>query len=186
MTAWFRRNRWWLVALPVAVALVLVASAYRLKPYWWDAPDGQRVRATAEVGDWLRWTSTAEEFGQIYEYDFRVRLLAVEPVEDEVTLDYESVPVPDGSDAWSVEIEVEPLKPMETVPCSLVLVATDGERFGGRGRQSQLPCFGAQDGETGRDARFTTTTVIVGAEGAELTEVWLTMADPERLVFRLP
>ncbi len=33
---WLRANRWWILALPFALALMLAASAYRVNTFWWE------------------------------------------------------------------------------------------------------------------------------------------------------
>ena len=51
-TSWWRENRWWLLALPFAVAVLLGASAYNVKEYWYDGGlhDGSRPAAATRHG----------------------------------------------------------------------------------------------------------------------------------------
>lgn len=182
---WWRRNRWWLVVTPLALALLVAASAYRIKPYWWEA-DTRRVAGTASIGEWLHWSNSVEGFDGKHEtYDFRVRVTALEPV-DEVALGYlPAGPPPQGSDAWKVSLEIDPIKVEGTPPCELVLLDHDGVRYGGRdSRQQPLACSELATGEeAGPGDHYRTHSVLVVDEGAEITQVWLGIPYREWLKF---
>lgn len=184
--SWWRRNRWWLVATPLALALMLAASSYRIKPYWWET-DTRRVADTARIGEWLEWNNSLEGFdGQHQTWHFRVRVTGLEPV-DEVALGYNSpAPVPDGSDAWKVSLEIDPIKVEGTPPCELVLLGDDGVQYGGRNsRQQPLACSELATGEEeGPGDHYRTHSVLVVDEGTEITQVWLGIPYREWLKFR--
>lgn len=184
--SWWRRNRGWLVAAPLALALMVAASSYRVKPHWWER-DTRRVAGTADVGQWLEWSNTAEGFdGTFQTWHFRVRVTALEPV-DEVALGNQGPgPVPDGSDAWRVSLEIDPIEVDGTPPCELVLVGDDGVRYGGREtRQQSIACSKLSTGEEeGPGDHYRTHTVLVVDEGAEITQVWLGIPYREWLKFR--
>ena len=55
MTSWLRRNRWGLLALPVAAALAVGANAQRLQDYWWNV-DLRNAAATGSQGEWVTWS----------------------------------------------------------------------------------------------------------------------------------
>lgn len=187
MKAWWRRNRWWLVVMPVTMLLMLGASSFRIREYWWDT-DYRSPIAVADEGEWLRMNDTAAEFGGTgTKRDFRVRLLAVERT-DEARLGDTSQPLPDGVAAWSFDFEIDPTDPEQFLGCSLVLVDADGRRYGGPGGPTRpTPCadVSAIEGPDG-SGTFVSRSYGVVPEGTEITQAWLTFETPKYLAFRLP
>ena len=49
-TGWWRANRWWLAALPLAAAAMTASSAYNVKEFWYEGGLHHRV-ASATLGE---------------------------------------------------------------------------------------------------------------------------------------
>ena len=77
-TGWWRENRWWLLALPVAPAVLLGASAYNVKEYWYDGGLHDRL-ASADAGASLTATDRYEDAIGETSRTYRVRLAVVRP-----------------------------------------------------------------------------------------------------------
>ena len=60
---WLRRNRWWLLALPVALALALASAAYRINDLWFEN-GWHRVDATVEQGRFVTTRATVYSFDE--------------------------------------------------------------------------------------------------------------------------
>ena len=144
--SWLRRNRWWLVALPLAVALAAVASAYQVKLFWYDA-DLRHAMATAEPGEFVTVTDDySDPFGETSR-TLRVRLTGVDTTPTWPTLDGEAL-TPAGTQAVVVRLEFE-ADPGETLNyCNVTVEDTEGRRY-------EIPELAAQstpclpDGRTG-------------------------------------
>jgi len=121
---WWRRNRWALVALPLALVLVLAASADRVRTLWWEqglhrptvgAP-GETVTFSQRVRDGLGGTSPVE---------VRVRLDGIgEPAE----LPRDLV-VPDGARAVQVDLTLWADPDVILAGCSLAVRDAAGTRY---------------------------------------------------------
>ena len=115
--------RWrWLVLLPVAVVLVLVASAGRLQIFWWQSD--LRDETTGQLGEPVdvvdTWTG---EDGEERERRFTLTVVDVRPVRTfEGYSGPESVVPPPGVAAWMVvlEFDVDPDVPMRFCQVSLI------------------------------------------------------------------
>ncbi len=74
--SWLRRNRWWLLVLPVCVGLMLGTSAYRVKGLWWST-GLHRVGASAAAGTSATYTEHySDAYGETSR-TFTVRLVDV-------------------------------------------------------------------------------------------------------------
>lgn len=119
--------RWrWLVLLPVAVVLVLAASASRVQIFWW--PGELHDETTGVQGTPVRMVDRWEdEQGDDQERRFSVTLVDVRPATwVEGFSGPEPVEPPDGVAAWEVvlEFEVDPDVPMGG--CQVSVIDTEG------------------------------------------------------------
>lgn len=114
-------SRWWAL-LPVAVVVVLVASAGRLQIFWWpsdlrDETSGRQGEPVAVVDSWT------DEAGQERERRFTVTVQNVRPLTSfEGYSGPEPVVPPDGTAAWivSLDFDVDPEVPMGLCRVSLI------------------------------------------------------------------
>jgi hypothetical protein len=132
----------WLVLLPVAALLVLVASASRLHLYWWpdELRDGTRGSQGEAVPVVDRWT---DEDGEEQERRLAVTLVDVRPATFvEGFSGPEPVEPPTGVAAWEIvlEFDVDPDVPL--VGCQLSLFDEEGREAlaqGGTVGEVRLP-----------------------------------------------
>lgn len=125
--SWVRRNRWWLLALPLALAAVVAASAYNAKVFWFDSGLHHRI-AGAEPGEFV---SVTDDYSDPYgdtSRTLRVRLRDVGTITTYPTRDGRLAP-PDGLDAVVVRLDFE-ADPDETLNfCNLAVLDDDGRRY---------------------------------------------------------
>ncbi|MBD7917570.1 hypothetical protein H9657_04655 [Cellulomonas sp. Sa3CUA2] len=121
---WWRRNGWALAALPVALALTLVASGDRVRTLWWE----QDLRRPTAAGP-----GATVEFHQ----DVRDGLGGTVPLDVEVGLDRvaDAAPLPDGMElptgtrAVRVDLTLSADPDVVLVGCSLAVRDADGTRY---------------------------------------------------------
>jgi hypothetical protein len=192
-TGWWRENRLWLAALPVALAAVTAASSYDLD-FWWDnglhheiasAPQGSTARVTDTYDDGLGETSRT----------FEVELAALRttdlypyPLED-------PAPPPGGVDALSVRLRWKAEPDQVLRGCRVALVDDEGRRYEADSGAFPTPCVpedrgGPEDpqGDTGRGVvpegedrppSWTTTPVILVPHGRTITQVLVWWERPD-------
>lgn len=122
---WWRRNRWGLIALPLAVAASLGASSDRVRAYYWQ--DGLHDAQTAEQGAWLGFRSTSFDADGEHPLDVDVRLDSVEEVPVPVGIDPLDVPAGARLVQVGLSFRAEPDVPL--IGCTVALVDTDGTRY---------------------------------------------------------
>lgn len=115
--------RWrWLLVLPVAVALVVVASASRLHTVYW--PGELRERTAGEQGEPVRVTDEwVDEDGTDRERELTVTLVDVRPATRVPGFSgSERVDPPDGTAVWEIVLgfEVDPDVPLGSCEVSLI------------------------------------------------------------------
>lgn len=115
--------RWrWLLVLPVALALVLLATASRLQIFWWpeqlhDVTAGSQGEPLEIIDEW------EDEEGDLQRRDLTVTLLEVRPATQVVGY---SGPEPlvrvSGSDVWEVRLrfDVDPDVPLSGCQVSII------------------------------------------------------------------
>lgn len=184
-TGWWRGNRFWLAALPVALLAAVAASSYNVKPFWYEnglhhevasAPLGSSTRATIQYDDALGATSRT----------FEVSLAALQPTDSYPYRFDEPGPPPDGVDAISVHLhwKAEPDQVLRS--CTVSLVDDQGRRydaeqfaFSGCVPEARGgPTDPQADGERGdvpegedRPPSWTTAPVVLVPQGREITQV---------------
>lgn len=126
---WWRVNRWWLVALPVAVAVMVLGTAWRVNTYWWENGYHQEL-AVADQGEWIEVVNHyADPHGDAVR-KFQVRLLGLEEV-DEVPLKFDDPVSPRGMQGYQVRLafRAEPDVPLGY--CLVGLRDARGRQYGG-------------------------------------------------------
>lgn len=126
---WWRRNRWWLLALPVAVLLFALGSSSRFG-VWWSAAPHDRV-AAGEQGERVHVTIPGVPEDDQPERDFHVTLTGTEydvPYTTDSTFD-EPLPPPDGVRTVAVHLAFEAPDPEPLQHCTVALYDTDGHRY---------------------------------------------------------
>ncbi|MBB2921135.1 hypothetical protein [Cellulomonas cellasea] len=123
---WWRRNRWALAALPVALVAALAASSDRVASYYWHA--GLHDARTAGHGEWLELHDEYTDAQGTHERVVRVRLdrtAALTPA----ALRQAGVEVPRGARAVQVTLSLEADPDLPLALCRLALRDADGTRY---------------------------------------------------------
>ena len=196
---WWRRNRWALAALPVALALTLVAAGDRVRTLWWE--QDLRVPTTVAAG-------SAGDFHQVG-YDgapIDVQVL-LDGVADAGTLP-EDLELPPGTRAVQVDMTLSADPDMGLSGCLLAVRDAAGTRYdyvsnAWGAMQPVVPCvpedapgpgpsFGDSDDvladpdDLPRPATWSVSRVVVVPEDVEVADVVLWWEKPRYLVLELP
>lgn len=189
-SGWWRRNRWALVGLPVALLLALIGAGDRVRTLWWD--QDLRRPSTVEAG------GTAE---------FHQRLVdgAGEPMPIEVQLRLDGVgaattlpedmELPAGTRAVQVDLTLSADPDIVLLTCNLALRDAAGTRYqyvstSWGARQPVAPCVPADtpgpwpslgdlddvlshSDDPPRPRTWSVSPVVVVPDGIEITEVVL-------------
>jgi len=190
-TTWWRRNRWGLAALPLALVLALGAGSSRLHDYWWTR--GFHSAAPVESGR----AHLVDEYddGHLrYPIEAHYAVDSFAPADD-VTL-IGGDPLPGGLRAWRLSLAVSADPDVALEGCTVAIVDTrgnlhqtsdsrlpvDGPEFADcvpRATPGPQPDFGStaaprlREGDDPRPAEFTTDTVFVLPDEAEPASVRL-------------
>ncbi|GIG40057.1 hypothetical protein [Cellulomonas phragmiteti] len=199
---WWHRNRWALVALPLALALVVVASGDRVRSLWWEQglhrPTSAAPGATVTFHQDLR-----DGLGGTFPLDVEVRL---DGVGDAADLP-DGLELPPGSRAVQVDLTLGADPDVVLVGCRLAVRDTAGTRYDYVANawgawQATVPCvpedatgpwpslgdvddaLSAPDGgSTPRPATWSVSRVVVVPDGVDVTDVvlWWQMPHHVRL-----
>ncbi|NUU17895.1 hypothetical protein HP550_11610 [Cellulomonas humilata] len=185
---WWRRNRWALVALPVALALALVAAGDRVRTLWWE----QDLRQPVTAGE----GGTAELHQRVYDgsggtlpVDVQVRLDGVA----DATVLPEDMELPTGTRAVRVDLTLSADPDVVLTGCSVAVRDASGTRYeyvasGWGALQSPMPCVpedapgpwpplgDLEDALTDPDAlprpaTWSVSPVVVVPDGVEIADV---------------
>jgi hypothetical protein len=204
--SWWRANRWWLLVLPVAVVVMLGASAYRVQTFWWES-GLHRAAATAESGRFVHVKDDFEDSLGPTRRSYDVRLDAVTEID---TLPQRSrsdpTSVPDGVTAWRVDLTWRARPDQDLNACRVLLVDASGARYGGDltdplrqihlcvpedtpGPRSPLS-KGDRRGQaapgTERPEEWRTHPIVLVREGARPRAAWVTFFPPDYVVLPVP
>jgi len=193
---WWRENRWWLPALPVAIAAMLAASAYNVRTYWY-LPDLRHELASAGPGEFVRVTQDYEDTEGETSRTFRVRLDGfTRRTTYQVGVDGpEQVKV--GQQALVAHLDWEADPDQALRGCAVTLVDDRGRRYekvgpyhpdqctpDGRGGpyeaafkgmvRGQLPV-----GELPRPPTWSSEAVFLLPADVRITQVWVTWGPPD-------
>jgi hypothetical protein len=185
---WWRENRFWLPALPVALAAVLLASSYQLKTFWYDeglhdkvasAPQGEYAAVSLDYRDAVGPTSRT----------FRVKLKLVATTRDYPFNDVEGPrEPPEDVDAVVVHLGWDASPDQVLRGCQVTLVDSEGrhyERLPGDGQGNLCVRSGMEgpvqpllEGEqrtvpegADRPPTWSTAPVFLVPEGRRITQV---------------
>ncbi|MBO0901060.1 hypothetical protein J1G43_13915 [Cellulomonas sp. zg-ZUI22] len=195
-TGWWRRNRWALVALPVALALTAVAAGDRVRTLWWE--QDLRRPTTAAPGATVGFHQDVEGVGPI---DVRLRL---DDVRDAPRLP-EGLELPAGARAVQVDLTLEADPDVPLVTCSLAVRDAAGTRYdyvaiGWGAYQPASPCVPADatgpwpslgddlDGALGnpdappRPRTWSVSPVVVVPQDVQVADVVLWWQMPDHVV----
>jgi len=146
--------RWrWLVLLPIAVALVLVASASRLQIFWW--PGELHEETLGRQGEPALVTDVWEdEDGDQHERELTLTLTEVRPaVTVETYSGTEVLHPPEGTAVWRIGLQFELDPDVPLGGCQVSLIDTDGrenDAVGGNFGDVSLPYTACEpQGRTG-------------------------------------
>lgn len=123
-TGWWRRNRWGLVALPVALALACVASADRVRTLWWEA-DLRRPTAAAPGETVTYHQDVRDGVDSTYPVDVEVRLDGVE----DTTVLPDRMELPPGTRAVRVDLTLAADPDTVLLLCRIAVRSADGTRY---------------------------------------------------------
>ncbi|WP_456787326.1 hypothetical protein [Cellulomonas sp. P5_C5] len=194
---WWRRNRWALAALPLVLALALVAAGDRVRSLWWMRD--LRVPTTAEAG------ATAQFHQRMYDgadVDVEVHL---DRVDDAATLP-EDLELPPGTRAVQVDLTLSADPDVGLTGCSLAVRDAAGTRYdyvssGWGALQPAVACvpedtpgpwpsFGDADvapTDAGpRPGTWSVSRVIVVPDGTEVADVVLWWQEPRYVLLEAP
>ncbi|MGH3643883.1 MAG: hypothetical protein ACRDUX_33230 [Mycobacterium sp.] len=196
MTSWLRRNRWGLLALPVAVALAVGANAQRLQDYWWDQ-DLRQPAATGRLDEWVTWTDSFSDATGESTRTLRVKVTGVAATDLELPSDLVGERV-------ALDFAAEPDQVLSG--CRLALLDGDGNRYVydptiNEVSQDIWPCVPGNHpgpapsiaagqprtvapGEE-RPPSWTAQPVLVVPRNAKITQVLLWWEEPEYLAVQL-
>ncbi|GAB4084540.1 hypothetical protein GCM10028784_11700 [Myceligenerans cantabricum] len=136
-TGWWRRNLVWLVVLPLAVALAVAAWSFRFVSFYrYDVlvqeidavPAGGTAHYSGEYFD--LGLDAPERANTWVERELDVRVLGVERAEklpDSLTGTLTAVP--EGAEAWRVDLELAAEPGTDLGLCEVILVSSDGTRY---------------------------------------------------------
>ncbi|WP_315096315.1 hypothetical protein [uncultured Cellulomonas sp.] len=192
---WWRRNRWALAALPVALALALVAAGDRVRTLWWEKD--LRVPTTAEAGATVGFEQRVYDgAGGTMPIDVQVRL---DGVRTATTLP-EDMELPTGTRAVQVDLTLSADPDVVLAGCFLAVRDAAGTRYGyvasGWGAlQSAMPCV--PEGSPGpwafadpdapaRPGTWSVSPVVVVPEGVEVADVALWWQMPRYVLLEAP
>jgi hypothetical protein len=196
---WWRRNRWALAALPVALALTLVAAGDRVRTLWWV----QDLRVPTMVGA----GGTGDFHQQGYDgalIDVQVRL---DGVSDAGMLP-EDLDLPPGTRAVQVDLTLSADPDMGLSGCLLAVRDTAGTRYdyvsnAWGATQPVVPCVPedapgpgpslgdvddvlADPDDLPRPATWSVSPVVVVPEDVVVADVVLWWEKPQYLLLEVP
>jgi hypothetical protein len=125
--SWLRRNRWWLLALPVSLALVVASSSYFVKDFWYDAGLHHRL-AEGEPGDLVTVTDDYSDALGETSRTFSVRFSETGTWPVYPTQDGVATPPP-GLEVRFVRLDFEAETDQALGTCTVVVEDSDGRRY---------------------------------------------------------
>ena len=191
---WWRRNRWALAGLPLALAAALVASSHRVSSFYWTS--GLHDARPGPQGVWLEHRDLLLDASGEVPVTVEVRL---EGVADTTEPWESSVPftLPHGTRAVRVDLTLRATPDAPLRACSLAVRDADGTRYDYRwdaagAVQPASPCVppaapgpwqdllgdeGDED-EPARPGEWRVSPVVVVPAGVEVAEVLLWWEPP--------
>jgi hypothetical protein len=202
---WLRSNRWWLVVLPLALALMLGASAYRVRTFWWES-GLHREAAVSRPGDFVRVVDDFDDALGPTRRTYEVRAERLEKL-PEIPQDFgDPEPLPADTVAYRVPLDFRAAPDQDLNYCKVVLVDDAGRRFGGdtsdvldqvnlclpegHGGPETPLLKGSKRGVVPpgeeRPESWSVEPIVLVPEGARPTSVWVSFSPPEYVRLPLP
>lgn len=128
MRAFLRGQRVALLALPVLLALAVLASGQRVVELWWPYEMLDRVTLDDEGAAHFS-TRVETQSAGMAPVELSVRHVETRPADAVELLGDETVPVPPGLDAWRVRIHVEADPTTILSLCQVLLRDSQGRRY---------------------------------------------------------
>jgi hypothetical protein len=202
-----RRNRWGLLALPVAAVLAVGVNSQRLQDYWWDR-DLRHAAATGGQNEWVTWSDSFSDATGEATRTFRVKVTGAEPTDiAEAASEPEELELPSDVTGMRIEMEFEAAPDQVLFGCRLALLDDDGNRYVyrpglGGVMQDSWPCVpgdhpGPQPSINAGEPRkvllaggerppqWRTRPVVVVPRNAKITQVLLWWEQPDYLAVEL-
>ncbi|MDO5093976.1 MAG: hypothetical protein Q4D79_11270 [Propionibacteriaceae bacterium] len=118
---WWRRNGLWLLALPILLALTVLASSQRLINFY--LPWEPHLPVTAQDNKAEFQQDAKQPDGVTYHRAVNARLLSVRPVNE-----FNSLVAPEGAQLWQADLEFQATPDQQLARCTVELIA-DGVRY---------------------------------------------------------
>ena len=123
---WTRRNRWGLLALPLAAVAALAASSDRVQLYFWE--EGLHHPTSGRTGQWVSFQDSYNDSNGDHQRLVRVRLDSVQPAATP-WLSTSPLRLPPGSKAFTVTLSLEADPDLPLSVCSLAIRDADRNRY---------------------------------------------------------
>jgi len=124
---WWRENRFWLPAVPLALAAVLAATSYNVRDYWYDEGLRHEV-ATASLGERISVTDDYDDALGETSRTFSVRLERLQET-DTYPFDLEDGPPPAGTRVLKAVLDWAADPDQVLQGCTVALVDSSGRRY---------------------------------------------------------
>lgn len=199
---WWHENRFWLPAMPLALAGLLLASSYNLKEYWYDNGLHDEL-AAADPGTFASTTDRYDDVLGSTSRTFSVRLTALGTTDVYPDEDGEPARPPDGIGTVVVYLDWKAQPDQVLRGCTVSVVDEQGRRYDVDQAAFDDPCtppdhsgphypFGTADergtvpeGEE-RFPTWSTRTVILVPPGRDITEVRVWWEPPDYVRLSAP
>ncbi len=126
---WLRRNRWWLLALPAALALALASAAYRVNDFWYEN-GWHRELVSAPQGRFVTTHHTVYSLDQKpRRADLRMRLGAIaasDVMRDSLGAE---LPMPPGAVGVKLRLDFHAVGGKPAPYCTVYVLDDRGERY---------------------------------------------------------
>lgn len=203
---WLRANRWWLLALPFAIAVMLAASSYRVNTFWWENGFHDET-GRSEPGKPIKVVNHFEDSVGETTRTFSVTFTGLSEV-DEIPIQYDApIKTPDGMTAYKVHLDFEADPQQDMNYCTVSLIDVDDNHY-------VLPSSGGPTGAINfcvpldtpgpttpllkedkrgqteftepRPRKWSVEPIVLAKEGAKLTEARIAFSWPEFVTLPLP
>ncbi len=123
-----RPSRWWVAAVPVAIASMLAANGYRVPVFWYQSGQHHEI-ASGDVGEWVAVRErTSDAHGDLTRA-YSVRLVGLGGADPAYVARFDEFTLPDGMVARTVDLQFR-ADPGQTLKgCALTLVDDRGRQY---------------------------------------------------------